>query len=505
MRRALTLVLVAVLLLPARIGLAQGDPGENPIAPATGAAAVVAQGVSGLPADDVIWIAQTLTADQALGPVQVGGPGFVVADKAAVMLTDANGGVSLLARGETAFVPAAGAEVAALGEKADAFKLISISDASVDADDVLFAGLPFAAPEGDRDINLVRVVLKADEDAEIANGEAPAAVLVLKGSVTVENEDGNSVKLTAGKAGQQSGDLVVTSTGTLAATVLIAVIGSELDLGGGIGAQSTTAPTPTQPVLASGSITYVTYLCPDVDNVADATTTTCNATSDLGPGYFSLSGGRLDGAQGPSSMNGVWGWSGLAPGPYALNLVTYPDGYDSMAIDVVPGVSRSGDSISVSLPAEGSVSINIYLFKPSAGSTPGGTALVGVSLYECPVGSSVDPDELDATVCTDVDSFGSYTLTLTDPALGVDLGVADMVEIQPQPSLGGDYQWQNLAAGTYTVTASSENPEDAFVMVHACGDPSGCNPVTQFDPASGSFDLADGQTFLLVIYRIPAE
>jgi hypothetical protein len=58
-----------------------------------------------------------------------------------------------------------------------------------------------------------------------------------------------------------------------------------------------------------------------------------------------------------------------------------------------------------------------------------------------------------------------------------------LIKIEPQPGMGGD----------------------AFVMVHACRDPSGCNSVIKFDWQRGMFDLAAGQTFIPVIYGIPAQ
>ena len=365
--------------------------------------------------------------------------------------------------------------------------------------------MPFAALDGDRDINLVRAVLKVDEQTAIVNGDSPAAILILKGVVTVKNADGGTVELSAGNASQLTGDLVATNTGTNTATVLIAAIGAAIQDADSIEPQATTAPTATTAAVQEpGSITYTAYTCPDVDSVAAATPATCDLDPDLGPSNFLLTGSDNAVLADPVSTDGSWVWADLTPGEYAIHYYSHVGLLHTMAIDLAPGVSHSGDTIDITLGSGANVEINIYLL-PLFDTTNTNSAIIGISLYECPVGAPTDPDELDASVCTDADTLDTYSLTLTDSASNVNLTADDLVKVEPQPSLDGDYRWENLPPGTYTVTAVTDSGQDAFVMQHACGDPSGCNPVTQLDPQSGTFDLEDGQGFILVIYHIPAE
>ena len=118
MRRLLVLCLIGLFLLPSGLVFAQSYSDEDLVSPATGQAAVVAQGVTTLPAERMRWTVQTAKADPSLDPLEVAGPGFVTADRGAVLVTFATGARNFLGKGESAFIPEDGAEVTVAGEEA---------------------------------------------------------------------------------------------------------------------------------------------------------------------------------------------------------------------------------------------------------------------------------------------------------------------------------------------------------------------------------------------------
>src|SRR4051794_16365802 len=91
MRRLIVLCLTCLFLLPGGMVLAQSESAVDEVSPATGQAAVVAQGVSPLPAERLRWTVQTAKADPSLDPLEVAGPGFVIADRGAVLVTFTTG------------------------------------------------------------------------------------------------------------------------------------------------------------------------------------------------------------------------------------------------------------------------------------------------------------------------------------------------------------------------------------------------------------------------------
>jgi len=286
--------LIAMVLLsivfPAQ-ALAQKDDAATATSPATGHAAVIAQGVEPLPDETVRWQVENISINPVGAPFGVEGPGFVVADRMPLLVTNRLQEVVRLAPGEATFVSAGGATVASLSNSIAKAKTIFVNSASVDADDALFAGDSFAAPEGRRDIDLVRDVLKPNEHSKITNGDVPAGILVLKGSITVENTDGDKLDLSAGKAGELSGPLSITASGQSSASFVVGVIGPEIETSVIEPATSTSTPTMVAP--ETGMITIATYLCPAGVTVAQATPDSCGGNTGLGSGGFSLSGGTL--------------------------------------------------------------------------------------------------------------------------------------------------------------------------------------------------------------------
>jgi hypothetical protein len=495
--------LIGMVLLVLALGggaIALADDATDP-SPATGHAEVVAEGVESFSAQNVRWQVESVKVDPAKDPVAVAGPGFVVADKGAILVTTSNGAEARLAPGESIFLPAAGSTVTALTTTVATAKTVVLTDASKTAgSDAVLTGDPIAAPTGRRDLDLVRDVLKSKEHALIENGDAtPAVILVLKGAITVKNANGGTVELTAGKAGALTGPLTVTATSTSSAAFYAGIIGPEVEPAGTIAAGGA-AESPTATAEATGGrIDVVTYLCPAGVSVEAAAPETCGQNSGLGSGQFSLTGGSLESAATPLIDHGIWTWGGLDAGDYAVSVDQYPDGFADYAIDLNDSASHTGADIQVSLADGAEVTINVY-FLASGEATAGGTAL-GLTFFDCPAGTTVDDlTQPSDPGCTEV-ADAPFEVTLTGDALAAPETTDTLQAVSPQPSLGGDWQWTGLPAGSYTLTIAPQADGDTFYIVQPCGDAS-CNQVTGAG-TSVAFDL--GETVLtLLVYRLPA-
>src|SRR5215217_9135816 len=181
-RRAGSLSLVTAtvmaLLLAANTGaLARLQATLDDPSPATGHAAVIAQGVSEMTADPIAW---RIVRDSA-EPLDVALPveralGFVVAEPDGVHVVDETLGTQeRLAVGEASFVSEGAVQLRASLTDGDAsylrLALVAEADATDPGDDELvFGGQSFAGPEGRRDIDLLRDTLDLDEQANIAGG-----------------------------------------------------------------------------------------------------------------------------------------------------------------------------------------------------------------------------------------------------------------------------------------------------------------------------------------------
>jgi hypothetical protein len=182
------------LLVPPHI--AAGQPRRS-----GGHAQVIAQGVHPLPRSEVGWRVLTAVArpeDEA--PLSERSLGFVLADDGQILITEpSSGDRSLLDPGEAVLTGQGEEQIRASTDDEDAryyaLELVVAEDLEEPATigpaaDLFFAGDAFAAPSGDRDMNLIRDVLDEGETARIEGTRAPALVLVTEGGVAVQPEDG---------------------------------------------------------------------------------------------------------------------------------------------------------------------------------------------------------------------------------------------------------------------------------------------------------------------------
>jgi len=267
---ALATLLVTLLALGTAIGTAAAvrQLDNDAPSPAQGSAQVIAQGVAELPAGDVAWrVTRASAPDAAASPVQ-DAVGFVLADEDALQLYDPDSGDQVrLAAGEATFVTAGSRQSQfALGDGPVAFTRIELVEAAnaddADGAELLFTSESFAAPDGDRDLDLVRDVLAEDEEATLTLGSAdvPVLLLVTEGAVEIlpaSDTAAQSNPLTAGQATGVAGEVIIRA-GADGATFVAAVIGPELPA---IPTQD--APTtPVTPAADDASITVEAFVCP---------------------------------------------------------------------------------------------------------------------------------------------------------------------------------------------------------------------------------------------------
>jgi len=196
--------------------------------PASGHAQVIAQGVATMP-DEAAWRVVFHSIDPgAAAELPTGGPGFILVDTGGVVVEEGEQS-TLLAPAEASFHASPTSHVIPIGERpAGVFTLDVVPpDAADDAGDGIpvFASDPFQAPDGTRDVDLVRDLLEPGESTTVIGNTAPVLVLVTLGAVRAEATDGSTASLRVGEAGTFSGDVVLTPEGQVPSTVIAAVIG----------------------------------------------------------------------------------------------------------------------------------------------------------------------------------------------------------------------------------------------------------------------------------------
>lgn len=262
--------LIVTLLALGSVGgaiAAQRSQQANDPSPAQGRAQVVAQGVAPLPAGQVAWRVSRATAAPR-GATSPAALGFVLADADALLINDLqSGSQARLAAGEAAFVQAASQRQAiALGDAPVAYyrlDLLPEADAASAGDDDLIASSDaFAAPDGNRDLDLVRATLERNEVAEFELGteEMPAVLLVTSGAfdVAVLGEDSASAtSLAAGEAASVAGTVTVRAVND-GATFVAAVVGPAVPAIERAGPP----PPPATPRADTASIVVEAFGCP---------------------------------------------------------------------------------------------------------------------------------------------------------------------------------------------------------------------------------------------------
>ena len=278
----------------------------------------------------------------AAAELPTGGPGFILVDTGGVVVEEGEQS-TLLAPAEASFHASPTSHVIPIGERpAGVFTLDVVPpDAADDAGDGIpvFASDPFQAPDGTRDVDLVRDLLEPGESTTVIGNTAPVLVLVTLGAVRAEATDGSTASLRVGEAGTFSGDVVLTAEGQVPSTVIAAVIGREAPIAVAAGTPGAT------PVAANvGSVQVTVYACPPLVEPDQASPGSCLRD----PEAVALELARDDGAAlhdvGPSTeQQGLPTWVGLASGDYILRASSFKEGFNRFFVRDFEAIGGNGD------------------------------------------------------------------------------------------------------------------------------------------------------------------
>jgi hypothetical protein len=441
--------------------------------PATGHAQVVTQGIDDLPDGQVVWRVVERTASprtEAKSGRRV--LGFVLATEEPVLLTnvtdDGLKDVARLAPGESFLVTAGTKQIRASftdeAVKYLSFELVPADDAeNTNGGKLLFKSAEFSAPDGERDIDLVRNLLADGEQATVPDTGESVAILATEGAVDILPSGGKGRTLEAGEgaifapgeleieavstSGQAGGvrAQIASLTSSLqdddeaVAAYVVAVIGPEIPPPPiEQAATSTPQPTAVPPTEVSlelpGSITVFVNDCPEGMTVETLEPDLCGPSA--GDFDFALSGPNGDYGLGDAvKVEGGWLWPDLPMGQYALNETSLPDAYTTYFIPgsaAVGGSADEGYTVTIDESAP-DIGLNVYHLQiaPQTGST-------AVDLLLCPSGSV--PSDFDPNSCKQATDGFAISLTSVD-----DGTVYDM------ESNGGSSNWTDLPLGSYSV------------------------------------------------------
>jgi hypothetical protein len=330
--------------------------------PASGHAQVIAQGVAPMP-DEAAWRVVFHSIDPgSAAELSAGGPGFILVDTGGVVVEEDDRS-TLLAPAEAAFHASPASRLIPIGERPTGVFALDLvpPDAADDAGGGIpvYASDPFQAPQGIRDIDLVRDLLEPGESTTIIGNSAPVLVLVTLGALRAEATDGSTASLRVGEAGTFSGDVVLTAEGQVPSSVIAAVIGREAPV-------AAVAATPgATPVAASvGSVQVTVYACPPLVEPDQASPGRCLRDPEAVALELAMDDGAALRDVGPSTeRQGLPTWVGLAGGDYVLRATGFKEGFDRFFVRGLAGIGGNGDD---GLGADVSTG---YLIPISAGTT----------------------------------------------------------------------------------------------------------------------------------------
>jgi hypothetical protein len=408
-----TIVVLGMLLIGPSGALALLQTAATNPSPAQGHAEVIAQGDAAMPANSVAWrVVQDTAEPNDTAQPETRALGFALADADAIVVNNLTLGTQTrLAPGEASFVGDGQVEHRASLTDGNVsyyrIALVSADDANdAGGDQLIFAGDGFSAPDGVRDIDLVRDVLASDEQTQISGSGSPILVFATDGTIDVAT-GGQTTTLNAGDAGQFSGSLTISASG-----------GTVNFVAGVIG------PAVPPPPRFSGTITLGVFACPadvSAEDLTGAKDSSPFESCDPVTKSFSVSlqtpdGDKLslsDAVKGDKDDAGLYTWQGLAFGDYTLgNPSRMPEGYtDALLFDADLNAMDNGDiTISRDNP---DVRVNYYLITAP-------TASITIRVFTCP--QDMTPDTFAADSCTpaegdfavNVTGAGDLNLTLDD-------------------------------------------------------------------------------------------
>ena len=266
----------------------------------------------------------------------------------------------------------------------------------------VYASAPFEAPEGTRDVDLVRDLLEPGESTTVIGNEAPVLILVTLGTIHAEATDGSAASLRVGEAATFSGDIVLTAEGQAPTTFVAAVIGREAPLQAAAG---TPGATPAQTV---GSVQVTVYACPPLVEPEDASPGACLRDPEaVGLELAAIDGETLRDVGPSTERQGLPTWVGLPDGEYVLRAASFKEGFGRFFARGLEGTDGGGESGYIAEDDNGYVipiggdaadyTIEVYVFAAGAIATPapGATA---VATAEAPASADLGDSDRDGVL-----------------------------------------------------------------------------------------------------------
>jgi hypothetical protein len=471
-----SLVAVFVLLL-STAGLALAQSNESP---ASGHAQVIAHGVITMPAKELTWRRYEGSAPPRAEaqPSDNVWPGFIIGGEEPVLL-DIFDDLSVVSEGKAALVRKdARLSIASLGQEEAAYDVLALTRASLEDDAAALVSDAFDAPDGLRQVDLVRDVLADGEETELPESATPTFVYVQDGELDLTTEDDESETLEAGEG------LLVEGSVSLEAreddtTLLAAVIGDEVaprPRQTPVGTVETQPRTPTPAAETSGVIEFYILSCPPGTTVETIDEQECIPTPpDDGVQLQAYEGQELvESRAGTEAEPGQTGyvWTGLELRTWVLQAFGAPE-YDVYVPESDQVVMIPGPQYEITLTEEAPYAlVPIYrLFAAEQAST------VTVTFLGCEEGQ--DPEFFLPENCTEFIP-GSAAIVAGESDVEAYLGPEEAVQNEDF-----SLRWVYAEFDTFTVTdvvlpegyvdyAFSENPvatspeaPDAYVYVYA--------------------------------------
>lgn len=361
-----------------------------------------------------------------------GGPGFVLPAIEPLDLIRDAGRQTYLAPGEAAFL--------AQGEWAD---VMGTNGGRVPIETIELAPAGYAAPSGDRSIELPRETLSPGESTFVDPGAGNDLFAVTEGTIELRSGRGSET-VAPGSATNLLDNAELVADGSAPATFLQARVGA---------ASQTATPAPT-----SGEIVVTLHVCPAGMRPLDFQPAACPTdptVADLQ--IFILGSGEHRRDLTEATRDGaIFTWDDLPFGEYVLQAAQFAEGYDRYLIpslreglNIAPDMGyTAGPNEGYLLPLEAeqtAYGLDVYVFRPFAGS---GAAWLDLRFWQCPAGVSAASDMRDRG-CT----------PLASPPAGLSLeitgsGVPHPLRLE-QATIGasGDLGWSDVPSGEYRLTA----------------------------------------------------
>ncbi|HKG24715.1 MAG TPA: hypothetical protein VKB09_03655, partial [Thermomicrobiales bacterium] len=455
-RRGLIGLVVVLAVLAGPIGvMARLQAALDGPSPAQDHAEVIAQGVAGMPAEQIAW---RVVVDEA-EPLDVAQPeeralGFALADEDGIVVNDLSDGTQTrLAAGEASFA-ADGVlqQRAGLGEQTVNYYRLALvpAESANDAggDRLVFAGDGFAAPDGNRDIDLVRDVLQQDDTTSLDDAGYPVLILVTAGELEVD-AGSEPQTLVAGDAAEYSGDLDLTGTDAGETAFVAAVIGPEV-------------PAPPR---FFGTIALGVYACEagvapdDLENPGDPGSTGCApVTENFDVSLLTANDDQIPLTEARNPEDGVYVWEGLTFGDYGIGKPSElpPGTTDQVLYDADGNPLETGElTIDRQTP---DARVNLYLFTAASGS-------VTAHVLNCPAGMTAE--NLDGDLCEPATDGFDLVIELFQGD-----GQGDTLTLDDATADAGGYTWSGIelpASGDVRTLGLHETPlpegYDTYVVV----------------------------------------